>query len=125
MPPDAPPPPPPPPDVVPDDDGDVFVDAGDDTEPPLPDGGPPLPRPSQPAPPAGGTFAGCSDVDSIGDVAPVDQDASDIPEQTPHASGKFPDDVAGTLREGPRAYPTFPRFDPALAFLVASRCARG
>ena len=58
VPPNAPPPPPPPPQPPHvDEDDDVFVDDGDDTEPPQPDGAPPLPRPSQPAPPTGGALA--------------------------------------------------------------------
>ena len=67
----APPPPPPPPQppfVDEDDDDDTFVDDGDDTEPPQPDGAPPLPIPSRPAPPAGGALAGFGDSEQPGSV---------------------------------------------------------
>ena len=67
----------------------MFIDDGDDED----DNGNPGIVP-WPAPPAGG---------SHGDVEPIDDSASDIPEQTPRRSDKFPDDSVETLWEGPRA----------------------
>ena len=66
-----------------------------------PDAPPPPPPPPQPP-------GVVHDDDSVDDAAPLGAGSGDIPEHTLHVSGRFPDDAAGTLRDGPRAYPTFP-----------------
>ena len=72
---------------------------------------------SGPAPPSKGALAGCGDLKQSSAeqsesqqpsaaIAPIVDDATDIPEQTPRPSDQFPAEAVKALREGPRAYPT-------------------